>query len=324
MPKILLSILLLALLVGCATAAAEQVQFVAVNDTPYTKKELKRFTGKTPAAIAAAKVPFVVVLGDIKSGKEACTDALLLERRDQVAALHPEGAVFYTPGDNEWTDCDRGRFGDEARSELEALDFLRGAFFAAPYARAGDPIYARQPGFPENVRWKEGGVLFVALHVVGTNNGRVQIKQDEVGAVLAQVDAREAAVRTWLDEAAALAKQADALVILQHGDPTQPAATAPCTPDNRQECDPYAPHRARLAEVATELGKPTLLVHGDTNPFCMDTGFGGAHAPSLWRLNAWGDFQEPGDATLVTVQPEGETPFAARTLLEGKPAEACP
>ena len=315
--------LVLLLLLGLtATAVAGPLQFVAVNDTPYSAEELERFVGPIPEAIAAAGVPFVVVPGDIKSGKEACTPELLLERRGQLEALHPSGAVFYTPGDNDWTDCDRGRFKEEARSELEALDFLRATFFNAPYARTGDPAYARQEGYPENARWSEGGVIFVAVHVVGTNNGRVQIKEQKDGPALDRIDAREAAVRRWLAEAAALAKDAEALVVVQHADPTQPAALVPCTAEERQECDPFAPHRAQLVEVATTLGRPVLLIHGDTHPYCIQRGF--LETPGLWRLNAWGDFQEPGDATLVTVDLAAEAPFTARTLLGDVPAGACP
>jgi len=319
-PLRILVVVLSLTLVG--TAAAGPLQFVAVNDTPYDSEEEKRFTTKIPEAIAAAGVPFVVVPGDIKSGKEACTDELLTKRRAQLDALHPDGAVFYTPGDNDWTDCDRDRFGKQARSELGALDFLRATFFVDPPARKNDPAWARQEGYPENVRWSEAGVVFVTLHVVGTNNGRVQILEDDVDTVLDRVDAREAAAHAWLDEAATHAASAEALVVVQHGDPTRPAALGNCVGEHRQNCDPYGPERDRLAAIATTLGKPVLLIHGDTNPFCIEQGF--EDAPTLWRLNAWGDFQEPGDATLVTVDPTSEVPFSARTLLEGKAAEACP
>ena len=69
----------------------------------------------------------------------------------------------------------------------------------------------------------------------------------------------------------------------------------------------------------------SLLLHGDSNPYCMDKEFGGKQAPNLWRLNAWGDFQDPADATVVTVRPESkQTPFAAETLLEHNvPADEC-
>ena len=74
------------------------------------------------------------------------------------------------------------------------------------------------------------------------------------------------------------------------------------------------------------FGKPVLLVHGDTNPYCLDRDFGGEATGNLWRLNAIGDFYKPTDATLVTVDPDDpEAPFSAKGLVgNAEPAESCP
>ncbi len=59
------------------------------------------------------------------------------------------------------------------------------------------------------------------------------------------------------------------------------------------------------------------LVHGDTNPFCLDKKFGGDTAPLLWRLNALGDFSEV-DATAISVQfDDQERPFVIMPLMTG-------
>ncbi|MCI5143791.1 MAG: hypothetical protein D3909_19115, partial [Candidatus Electrothrix sp. ATG1] len=83
----------------------------------------------------------------------------------------------------------------------------------------------------------------------------------------------------------------------------------------------------RNARKFAERGKarrPVLLLHGDTYPFCMDKDFGGPQAPNLWRLNAWGDFKTPADATVVTVQAESpQQPFAAETLLGHEKPKRC-
>ena len=68
---------------------------------------------------------------------------------------------------------------------------------------------------------------------------------------------------------------------------------------------------------------PVLLVHGDRSPYCWDRDFGGDVAPNLERLNVWGDGRSPGDVTLLTFSPgDGDTPFEARTLVEGEVPDA--
>ena len=95
---------LLPVILALATApaaAADPVDFIVVGDTPYTDAEEVRLTGKVMPAIREADIPFIAFVGDLKAGKVPCTDELLRARRDLLGTLHPEGAVFYTPGDNE-------------------------------------------------------------------------------------------------------------------------------------------------------------------------------------------------------------------------------
>ena len=88
---------------------------------------------------------------------------------------HP---VVLLPGDNEWTDCHRETAG--SWKPLERLARLRALFFTPPgrvlgggslalVSQAADPARAE---FPEHVRWSREGVVFVALHIVGSRNAR--------------------------------------------------------------------------------------------------------------------------------------------------------
>ena len=117
----------------------------------------------------------------------------------------------------------------------------------------------------------------------------------------------------------------DPVIIAAQADVTNPNETAPCTPANPMYCDAFAGFRAQLTKHAAEFDKPVLMVHGDTGAYCLDTGFGGAIAPNLWRLNAGGDYHQPLDATVVTFHPgEAGTPFSARGLIAGEePAAGC-
>lgn len=317
---------------GLPTAAAQlepppALRFIAIGDTPYSDEESQVLREQIAPAIRATPPAFVVHYGDFKNGKSDCSPALFTERHQQIVDLLP-GKVFYTPGDNEWTDCDRASL-TAPRSELESLDRLRHLFFATPLALPANWGYVRQAHFPENARWSQAGVMFVTVHWVGTNNGRKQIQLDDARWALAMVEAREQANRVWLDSAFqhASAEQARALVVVTHADVSPQPGLEPCSALNPSHCDAYAEFRQQLIARAHgfSASKPVLLVHGDTSPFCWDKQFGGASAPNLWRLNAWGDFQKPADATEITVAPDNlAAPFSAQTLLKHlQPAEQC-
>lgn len=307
------------------------LEFIAIGDTPYSEAENQHLKAKVAPAIRDAQPPFVVHYGDLKGGGEACSESLLTERRDDVYGLLP-GRVFYTPGDNEWTDCDRASL-QPALSELDNLDLLRRLFYGEAMSLPDSWRFARQANFPENARWMQNGVFFVTVHLVSTNNGRVEILKDDIEAALALVEARDQANRVWMSESfyAALKVDAAAMVIVTQADVTAPNAGGACTYANRMYCDAFQSFRDNLRLSAAAFAqrgkprKPVLLLHGDTNPYCMDKGFGGASAPNLWRLNGWGDFQSPADATVVSVDPANESePFSAVTLLGNKrPANGC-
>ncbi|NEO86266.1 MAG: hypothetical protein F6J87_18715 [Spirulina sp. SIO3F2] len=291
-------------------------RFVAIGDMPYSEAEQDAFNTDIRRAISAADVPFVVHYGDLKGGGESCTDALLTARRNDIESLHPD-RVFYTPGDNEWTDCDRD-FLDVQFSELDRLAKLRDLFFREPMAVPADWDYARQPNFSENARWQQENVIFLTLHVVGTNNGRQEILLDDPAAAIALVNARDEANRVWVEQAFEIAQQesAKAVVIVTQADVSDPDGTAPCTPTNPSDCDGYLTVREQIIAAAAAWGQPVLFVHGDTNPYCLDQEFGGEQAPKLWRLNAWGDFQSPPDATEITIQSgNAAEPFVIQTLM---------
>lgn len=121
-----LSLLIAILIFLPGAAAAEGFTFLVLSDVPYTAEEETELRERAAPAIRASDAPFVLFLGDFKSGDSSCSDNLFIRRRDEIMALHPE-RVFYSPGDNDWTDCDRANIPEPA-SELERLDFLRRLF----------------------------------------------------------------------------------------------------------------------------------------------------------------------------------------------------
>ena len=73
-------------------------------------------------------VSLVVHLGDTKTGSDECSDEHLLFILDMFEAF--DDALYYTPGDNEWTDCHRDSSGDH--NPVERLDAIREVYFTQP------------------------------------------------------------------------------------------------------------------------------------------------------------------------------------------------
>ena len=97
--------------------AAEPVRFVVVGDLPYTAGQARILETEIRPAIQRGQFPFVIHLGDFKSGGIDCTDDGLAAAREQIMSLIPD-RVFYTPGDNDWTDCDRSKLRRPPSSDL--------------------------------------------------------------------------------------------------------------------------------------------------------------------------------------------------------------
>tara|TARA_R110000787_G_scaffold7925_1_gene26324 strand:+ start:27762 stop:28772 length:1011 start_codon:yes stop_codon:yes gene_type:complete len=298
--------------------------FLAISDMPYSSKEDYILTQRTRPAIKASPLPFAIFMGDFKNSTLPCTAALLTERRNQIMALHP-GRVFYTPGDNDWTDCDRTEI-IQRFSELDRLDLLRRLFYDTPMSLPPEWLYARQALFPENMRWVYKNTLFATVHLVSTNNGREEILLSDVDLALTLTDARDRANHVWLSQTFSEAEKigVDAVVIATQADVTRSKYKPRCTETLRQECDAFAGFNLHLRYLSTQFKKPVLLLHGDTFPYCLDKGFGGAGAPNLWRFNSTGDYGLT-DATIITVNPANRsTPFDFTSLTDNiPPAPSC-
>ena len=314
--------------------AGDGFSVIVIGDAPYSKADEKMLAEALPLVRAGA-YPFVIHLGDYKGGRTPCTS----DHDDRFAALIAELAptpVMYTPGDNEWTDCDRNKNPDTGvrYSDLDRLEIVRARFASTDPETPASWPYRRQETLPENARWRYRGVQFLTLHVTGTNNARDWVTGDAPARAAAAVAARDAANLDWLRAGFAAARKADAtaLVIAMHGDPTdveKKPEDRMCTDvalSGDHPCDAFTDLRAAIRDEATAFGLPVLVAHGDTAPFTLDQEFAGEEAPNLWRLNAAGDagIGRTGlpygvrDITRLYIDPRGETPFAAEGVVTGK------
>jgi hypothetical protein len=255
------------------SVGSRRFAFALIGDTPYSRLEALRFVELT-GQMAEDALEFVIHVGDIKGGREACSDDLLEQRRALLdSSAHP---LILTPGDNEWTDCHRGGAG--RYDPRERLAHLRRTFFASPHAmgRRTMPL-ERQPDLPENVRWMTGDVAFLTLHVVGSNDGL-----DEYPGGGDEWRERTEANRRWLDDTLARWGQtADALVIAIHANPGFGTRVR----------NGHVPMRRMLVETARRFDGPILLLHGDTHRFRVDQPVfdeAGRHLSNITRVESFG------------------------------------
>ncbi|MGI9023220.1 MAG: hypothetical protein ACR2HV_08325 [Acidimicrobiales bacterium] len=251
------------------------------GDIPYTAEETAR-VARTIADMNAANLDFSVFDGDIKGGGP-CEDRVYTQAIERFSQL--DAPAVYVPGDNEWTDCR-----NEGRDVgLERLDHLRRVMFASPdsFGRRTMPLEHQGPGpeggsYPENTRWQMGGVVFVGVHVVGSNNNL---------ANPAEYAERDAANREWLRDSFDLARRTDAagVMVIVQADPFFELVT----PADRalQGVEGLDSFVDALRTETMAFGRPVALVHGDSHRYRLDHPMlepSGAPVPNLVRLETFG------------------------------------
>ena len=299
-----------------APAIAPAFEFVALGDMPYGPDLMAGPAYRHLIALVnQVAPPFTVHIGDFKDGIADCGDAEYQRQWSYFQRF--DSALVYTPGDNDWLDCQR-----RGEDPLERLQALRDRFFAAPLSLGRRPIAVerqadRQPAFApfapfapfaryrENLRWvypaRPGGVVFATFHTVGPHNGLDAARP----AVRDEARTREAANAAWIRAAFALARSqgAPALVLA-----TQAESLTYPDPDQPRRAVVHEAFAASIRDTLLPLAEaapfPVLLVHGDFHHFITDQPFlnaRGQRIRNLWRLEVFGDPRL--HAVRVRVQP---------------------
>ena len=263
---------------------------------------------------------FAMHVGDLKGGSGRCTNGLLKRNFDLIKNVYP-GRTIFTPGDNDWTDCDRGK--NNKDSELERLGHLREIIsneqMSTKFLNQAD--YRSQPEMNENKKWKHNDVHFFSLHLVGTNNGRRigSIKNDDIDVALNAIELRDRNNFRWLRKNFREAKEgnASAVIIFTHADIFKVLGgdkkLKACSSDMTIKCDAHAEIRKEILKLSRSFKRPVLFVHGDTSQYCLDRP--DRRNKLFWRLNAPGDF-DVMDMAEVTAQPKNlQRPFLVSGML---------
>ena len=195
------SILLAVLIAGAARAAdGDAFSFALIGDLGY-RPDQEPMVERVFAGLATERLSFVVHDGDLGSPSNgSCTNKHWSRRFAQFEAS-PQPLV-YTPGDNEWTDCHAADGAAGLRAARAPARAARALLRARDELRPADDGAHPPGGYPENARWTMGGITFVTLHVVGSNNGRGRTSEGD-----AEFAARTAADIAWMREGFAAAKR---------------------------------------------------------------------------------------------------------------------
>jgi hypothetical protein len=267
-------------------------QFGLVGDAPYTKIQEKEFLNVV-ASVNRADLAFVIHIGDIEADPRLynpAPDKTSMPCVEETYRMtlgvfqtirHP---FILTPGDNDWTDC--GHLQARKVEPLDALAMVRGLFYPegrslgqrtiAVESQSIEPQFAK---FRENLRWSIGGVTFVTLHIVGSNDNL-----SASPAMAAEHRERKGANLAWMRAGFAKAKAdgSRGLVLMSQANPGFENYWPP-DPRGRyfgpfvgRGAAPAAPASAfdeYVATLADELegyDKPVAYLHGDTHLLRMD------------------------------------------------------
>ena len=293
--------------------------FALIGDVPYgvpVGEYYQPFVDLTDEINADARIQWVLHAGDIKSGGSVCSDALFEDRLERFNSF--DRPVILTPGDNEWTDCHRVAAGEY--QPLERLAKLREVFYPVPGtvtiggAEMQVTTQAEYPQFvefPENVMWKQSGVVFSAIHVVGSNNG-LKAFDPASSTVRSQADDDEVARRTeaalsWLDEAFAEADAGNApgVFIMIHANPGLEKSGG-----NRLGFEAFL---NRLEAHAMSYGKPVILAHGDSHYFRVDQPKINSYVKNLTRVETFGSSKV--NWVKVLVNPTADEVFLIQPMI---------
>jgi hypothetical protein len=275
------------------------------GDLPYSQVQQDALPNLI-ADLNAAQLAFTVHDGDLKAGSNSpCDDALYTRASGWFASL--EGAAMFTPGDNDWTDCDRASNG--GFNSRERLDHERQVFFSTPYSFGTHPLAQEVQTTPsclgvngptacvENRRWTVKGVTYATINIQGSCNNLCDTAPDP-----AEFAARNAADIAWLHATFAEAQANGSAAVMLIGqadpgfdlsDPTRaPLRDAKTLAETDGQPDGFQQFLLALRADVIAFKSPVVYVHGDSHYFRVDKPLldaQGRRLENFTRVETFGD-----------------------------------
>jgi hypothetical protein len=344
-----LAAMALALIVTAAFAESEDddpTEPYAIGlwgDLPYSDVQALVGVPNLIADMNGQKLAFTVHDGDLKAGNSTpgsatpttCSDALYTQALGFFNSLR--APAMFTPGDNDWTDCDRPSNG--GFSSRERLDHQRALLFSTPFSLGQRKLRQEvqmdalclgvNGAVPcvENRRWTYGGVTYLTLNVQGSCNNLCDTTPDPT-----EFAARNVANIAWLRESFrfAAARQSAAVMIIAQAnpgwdlnDPTRAPLRDPKTlVETDGAPDGFKEYLLALREEVIAFRKPVAYVHGDSHYSRVDRPLldaQGRRLENFTRVETFGDNQANGTNDVnwikVKVDPRSREVFSFQSQI---------
>ncbi|MBZ5663270.1 MAG: hypothetical protein LAO30_01585 [Acidobacteriia bacterium] len=279
------------------------------GDLPYSSTQATVGVPNLIADMNSQKLAFTAHDGDLKSGSSECTDSVYTQALGYFNSLN--GAAIFTPGDNDWTDCDR----TQGYNSLAQLDKERALFFATRYSLGQKPMKQEVQSTPlclgvsgqvpcvENRRWTVRGVTYATLNIQGSCNNLCDVAPDPN-----EYAARNAADIQWMQDtfAEANANHSAAVMFISQADPGFDATDATRGPvrdpktlaETDGQPDGFQTFLLALRDQVIAFERPVAYVHGDSHYLRIDKPFlndQGQRLENFTRVETFGDHQENGN-----------------------------
>jgi hypothetical protein len=279
------------------------------GDLPYSAEQ----AAVIPNLIAdmnSQDLAFTAHDGDLRqgSGSPNCADGSIYTRAaGYFASLH--APAIFTPGDNDWTDCDRKSLGADGRNSLQELDNERAFFFSTPYTLGQTKFLQEVQSTPkclgfgsananfgpnsdvtktqtatytnvpcvENRRWIVNSVMYATIDIQGSCNNLCDDYPDPM-----EYGARNAAGIQWMKDTftTAVAQNCVAVMFITQADPGWDDTDGTRAPtrnantlvedDAQKLTDGFYDFLVALRAQVIAFGKPVAYVHGDSHYFRVD------------------------------------------------------
>lgn len=306
------------------------------GDLPYSVVQTTTGVPNLIADMNAHDLKFTVHNGDLKQGSGSpCDDNLYYQSQSFFNQLR--APAMFTPGDNDWTDCDRPSNG--GFNSRERLDRERQIFFSTPFSMGQRHLHQQVQTEAlclgvnglvpcvENRRWTVGGVTYVTLNVPGSCNNLCDTAPDA-----AEFAARNAANIKWMKESFAVAtahRSAAVMIIAQANpgwDPSDPTRAPVRNPATLAEAvagtDGYKDYLLALREQVAAFRKPVVYVHGDSHYYRVDKPFlsaNGQRLENFTRVETFGNSAANGNNDVhwikVMVDPRSRDVFSFQAMM---------